>query len=67
MLAVVLVLAQIGRTALTTVVPVLAYQGGLDTTRIGALFAAFGVVMLVLATALGALVVPPLAGLSLQY
>ncbi|PPH02473.1 hypothetical protein, partial [Rathayibacter sp. AY1H3] len=93
-------LAQIGRTALTTAIPVLAFQGGFDTTQIGALFAALGVTMLVLATAtaivgvigvarkdrarllsavtlgvgasvaiveLGALVVPPLVGLSLQY
>jgi hypothetical protein len=99
-LAIVLVLAQIGRTALTTAIPVLAFQGGFDTTQIGALFAALGVTMLVLATAtaivgvigvarkdrarllsavtlgvgasvaiveLGALVVPPLVGLSLQY
>ncbi|WP_146076773.1 hypothetical protein [Rathayibacter tritici] len=98
-LAIVLVLAQVARTALTTTVPVLAYRGGLDTTQIGALFAALGVMMLVLATAtalvgvigvvrrdrprllsaitlgvgasvaiveLGALVVPPLVGLSLQ-
>ncbi|PPF33480.1 hypothetical protein C5B93_13705, partial [Rathayibacter sp. AY1A2] len=99
-LAIVLVLAQIGRTALTTAIPVLAFQGGFDTAQIGALFAALGVTMLVLATAtaivgvigvarkdrarllsavalgvgasvaiveLGALVVPPLVGLSLQY
>ncbi|PPF16203.1 MULTISPECIES: hypothetical protein [unclassified Rathayibacter] len=99
-LAIVLVLAQIGRTALTTAIPVLAFRGGFDTTQIGALFAALGVTMLVLATAtaivgvigvarkdrarllsavtlgvgasvaiveLGALVVPPLVGLSLQY
>ncbi|MBO0984672.1 hypothetical protein [Rathayibacter sp. SD072] len=48
-LAVILTISQIVQVCLTTIVPVLAYRGGLDATEIGAVFIVIGIAQLILA------------------